>query len=79
MTGIEPASKAWEALILPMNYIRIFWIRIYFIIIRLFVKYQSVSKKYQKLTLLRQDNRSVFFDWGHTKKNGWEGCGWKKL
>ena len=22
MTGIEPASKAWEALILPMNYIR---------------------------------------------------------
>lgn len=24
MTGIEPASKAWEAFILPMNYIRIF-------------------------------------------------------
>lgn len=23
MTGIEPASKAWEAFILPMNYIRI--------------------------------------------------------
>ena len=22
MTGIEPASKAWEAFILPMNYIR---------------------------------------------------------
>ena len=26
MTGIEPASKAWEALILPMNYIRICYI-----------------------------------------------------
>ena len=69
MTGIEPASKAWEALILPMNYIRIFWIRIYFIIIRLFVKYQSVSKKIQKLTLLRQDYGSVFLYWGHTKIN----------
>lgn len=22
MTGVEPASKAWEAFILPMNYIR---------------------------------------------------------
>ena len=24
ITGIEPASQAWEACILPMNYIRIF-------------------------------------------------------
>ena len=79
MTGIEPASKAWEALILPMNYIRIFWIRIYFIIIRLFVKYQSVSKKYQKLTLLRQDNRSVFFEWGYTKKNWMGGMQMEKI
>lgn len=22
MTGVEPASKAWEAFILPINYIR---------------------------------------------------------
>ncbi len=22
MTGVEPASKAWEAFVLPMNYIR---------------------------------------------------------
>ncbi len=27
--GIEPTSTAWEAVVLPMNYIRVFWLLMY--------------------------------------------------
>jgi hypothetical protein len=47
MTGIEPASPAWEAGVLPMNYIcttlilyHVFWkIQVYFLI---FVKFSAL-------------------------------------
>lgn len=29
ITGIEPTSTAWEAVVLPMNYIRVFCLLMY--------------------------------------------------
>ena len=50
MTGIEPASKAWEAFILPMNYIRKSFLLFYFIIFLVFVKSHFISIFSEKMT-----------------------------
>ena len=51
MTGIEPASSAWEADILPMNYICLYRNMIYYTINFLFGKqnFPSSGKMFRQL------------------------------
>lgn len=58
MMGIEPTSKAWEAFILPMNYIRKYFVLNYYSINFKFVK-RDFAKIYAGLIASALD--------GHTK------------
>ncbi len=57
VTGIEPAFKAWEALILPLNYTRIIEYKFYSLI------FTKSNKNY--LYCIRKRKKLAFFPFSH--------------